>query len=56
MKQGTEETKFIKEPEDKTQEFILQKNKKTKIGVTILVVFLAILIIGILISNVFFNN
>jgi hypothetical protein len=56
MKQDTEETKFVKEPEEKTQEFILQKNKKTKLGVTILIAFLVILIIGIIISNVFFTN
>jgi len=56
MKQGTEETKFVKEPEEKTQEYILQKNKKTKLGVTILIAFLVILVIGIVISNVFFTN
>lgn len=56
MKQNTEETKFVKEPEEETQEYILQKNKKTKLGVTIITAFLVILIIGIIISNVFFNN
>jgi len=56
MKQGIEETKFVKESEEETHEFILQKNKKTKLGATILITFLAILIIGIIISNVFFNN
>jgi flagellar basal body-associated protein FliL len=56
MTQHTEETKFVKESEDKTQQFILQKNKKTKLGITILVVFLVVLIIGIVISNMFFNN
>ncbi|WP_171017314.1 hypothetical protein [Maribacter sp. ACAM166] len=56
MKQGPEETQFVKESEEETREFILQKNKKTKLGVTILVVFLVFLIIGVIISNVFFNN
>ncbi|MEP2280306.1 hypothetical protein [Maribacter sp.] len=52
----TDETKFVKEPEEETQEYILQKNKKTKLGVTILVAFLVILVIGIIVSNVFFTN
>ncbi|MGJ8715298.1 MULTISPECIES: hypothetical protein [Maribacter] len=56
MKENTEETKFVKEPEEDTREYILQKNKKTKLGVTILTAFLVLLIIGIIISNVFFNN
>lgn len=56
MTQNTQETKFVKEPEEETQEYILQKNKKTKVGITILVSFLVILIIGIIVSNVFFTN
>ncbi|MDF4220291.1 hypothetical protein PXC01_01755 [Maribacter sp. M208] len=52
----TEETKFVKEPEEETQEYILQKNKKTKLGVTILVAFLVLLIGGIIVSNIFFTN
>ncbi|MDO6471692.1 hypothetical protein [Maribacter sp. 1_MG-2023] len=52
----TQETKFIKESEEETQQYILQKNKKTKVGVTILVVFLVLLIVGVVISNVFFTN
>lgn len=56
MKQNTQETKFVKEPEEETREFIIQKNKKTKLGITILIAFLVILIIGIIISNVFFTN
>lgn len=56
MTQNKQETKFVKESEEKTQQFILQKNKKTKVGVTILVAFLVLLIIGVIISNVFFTN
>ncbi|WP_157486398.1 hypothetical protein [Maribacter forsetii] len=56
MKKNNQETKFVKEPEENTREFILQKNKKTKLGVTILVAFLVLLIGGIIISNVFFTN
>lgn len=56
MTQNKQETKFVKESEEETQQFILQKNKKTKVGVTILVAFLVLLIIGVIISNVFFTN
>ena len=56
MKENTKETKFVKKPKEETREFILQKNKKTKLGVTILISFLVILIIGIIVSNVFFTN
>lgn len=52
----TDETKFVKEPEEETREYILQKNKKTKLGVTILVAFLVVLVVGIIVSNVFFTN
>ncbi|MDP5062761.1 MAG: hypothetical protein NWP64_12640 [Maribacter sp.] len=56
MIKETEETKFVKEPEENTQQFILQKNKKTKVGVTILVAFLVLLVIGVIVSNIFFTN
>ncbi|WP_405411793.1 hypothetical protein [Maribacter sp. Asnod1-A12] len=56
MTKHTEETKFVKDPEENTQEYILQKNKKTKVGATILIAFLVLLIIGLIISNLFFNN
>ncbi|WP_324024833.1 hypothetical protein QSV08_16610 [Maribacter sp. BPC-D8] len=56
MTQNTQETKFVKESEEETQLYILQKNKKTKVGVTILVAFLVVLVIGVVISSVFFTN
>ncbi|WP_405384754.1 hypothetical protein [Maribacter sp. LLG6340-A2] len=56
MKQDSEKTKFVKEPEEDTREYILQKNKKTKLGATIVIAFLVLLIIGIIVSNVFFTN
>ncbi len=56
MTQNTQETKFVKESEEETQQYILQKNKKTKVGITILVAFLVLLIVGVIISNVFFTN
>ena len=56
MTQNTQETKFVKESEEETQQYILQKNKKTKVGITILVAFLVLLMVGVIISNVFFTN
>lgn len=55
-KQGKEETKFIKEEKDQTDEFILQKNVKTRSGVTIIVVFIIILIIAIGVSWYYFRT
>ncbi|WP_156036440.1 hypothetical protein [Sediminicola sp. YIK13] len=52
-KENDTETKFIKEEENKTQQFILQKNSKTKIASIIITVFLVILVIGIIASGVF---
>jgi uncharacterized membrane protein YvbJ len=56
LKNRTQETKIVKEKDEKTHQFILHKNKKTKLGVTIIIAFLVILIIGIIISKMFFNN
>lgn len=55
-KENDRDTKFIKEPEEPTKEFVFQKNKKTKIGFTIILVFLIILIAGIILSGVFFET
>ena len=56
MKQGPEKTEFVKEPEKETGKYIFQKNKKTKVGFIITVIFLVILIIGIIISNQFLDT
>lgn len=56
MKQGTEDTKLVKEPENKTDKYIFQKNRKTKNGFIIIVVFLILLIGGIFLSGTFFNQ
>ncbi len=54
MKQGEEKTKFIKEPEESTRDYIFQKNKKTKVGAGIVVAFLAVLAAGVSISIYYF--
>ena len=46
----------IREENDNTSEdYILQKNKKTKVGVAIIVSILILIIIGIFISGLFFE-
>ncbi len=54
MKQGEERTEFVKEPENQTSKFIFQKNKKTKIGATVIIIFLVLITLGIIISGVSF--
>ncbi|MFS4446506.1 hypothetical protein [Maribacter sp. 2307UL18-2] len=56
MKQGQEETKFVKEPEEPTRDYIFQKNQKTKTGTFIMIGFLVLLVIGIIISAIYFGS
>ncbi len=56
MKQGPEKTQFVKDPEEDTNKYIFQKNRKTKIGALILIVFLVSLLIGLLVSNSFLST
>ncbi|MEJ1222513.1 hypothetical protein [Sediminicola sp. 1XM1-17] len=55
-KENDSKTEFIKEEEDNTQQFILQKNSKTKMAILIISIFLVILIGGIVISGLFFGE
>ena len=45
-------TKFIKDSDEETREYILQKNKKTKTAVIIIAAFLILMIVGIIVSGV----
>ncbi|QWX82484.1 hypothetical protein H0I23_15710 [Cellulophaga sp. HaHaR_3_176] len=45
--------KFIKESDEDTKHYILQKNKKTKIGATIIIGMLIVIIGAIVISGIF---
>ncbi|AYN68907.1 hypothetical protein D1013_16735 [Euzebyella marina] len=56
MKQGHEKTEFIKEEGDTHDQYILQKNTKTKTGIYIIAAFLILLIVGIIVSAVFFGS
>jgi hypothetical protein len=54
-KENDSKTKFIKESNEETSHYILQKNKKTKLGAGIIIAFLLVLVLGIIISGVFFE-
>ncbi len=55
-KSTDQDTKFIKDPKDKTGNFIFQNNKITKAGVIIIIVFLVLLVIGVIASGVFISQ
>ncbi|WP_175416157.1 hypothetical protein [Aggregatimonas sangjinii] len=55
-KQGNEKTEFVKEEDEKKEEYIFQKNTITKTGTIIIIAFLILLGIGLLVSGVFFEN
>lgn len=44
IKQGEENTEFVKDKNQKTENYIFQKNAKTKFGFTFIIITLAILI------------
>lgn len=56
MKQGEEEAKLVKEPEKETRNYIFQKNTKTKVGTAITIGALVLLIIGIIVSAIYFGS
>ncbi|MHA7056966.1 hypothetical protein ACWGOQ_0007080 [Aquimarina sp. M1] len=43
--------KFVKDDEEKRSDYILQKNPKTKFGVKFIVIVLALLIVGVIVSG-----
>ena len=55
-KSTDEDTKFIKDKNAKTGNFIFQNNKITKAGVVIIVIFLVILVIGVIASGIFISE
>lgn len=56
IKQGTEKTEFIKDNGETHDQYILQKNTKTKTAVYIISAFLILIILGVIVSAVFFGN
>lgn len=56
MKQGEENTELVKEEENPKRNYIFQKNKKTVVATVIIVAFLIFLILGLVLSGVFFET
>lgn len=56
IKQGEEHAEIIKEKGDNTDNYILQKNKKTIVAISIITVFLIVLILGIVLSGILFES
>lgn len=56
MKQGDENTKFVKDDENPTKKYLFQKNNKTKIAFYFIAVVLILLILAIVITGNYFGN
>ena len=52
LKQGEEQTEFVKEPEKDSRKYIFQKNSKTQTAIVIIVVVLLLIIAGLVGSGV----
>jgi len=51
-----EDTKIVKDENDKTTNFIFQNSKITKTGFFIIIAFLILLIVGVIVSGVFMDQ
>jgi hypothetical protein len=52
----SEDTKLVKDKNEKTGNFIFQNTKITKIGFIIIIVFIVILVIGVISSGIFLSE
>jgi hypothetical protein len=55
MKQGQEKIQLVKDPQEETEQYIFQKNTKTKIGAGVIIGFLLIIVMAIILSGLTFN-
>ena len=55
-KQSAENTEFVKEEHNPKRNYIFQKSGITKTGFVIILVLLAIIVVGIIFSGLFFQN
>lgn len=55
-KQGEENTQILKDTKDPKDNYIFQNNKKTKIGAAIITAVLLIVLLGLILSGVIFEN
>lgn len=56
IKQPEEDTELVKEADNPKRNYIFQKTGITKTGFYIIIAFLVLLIIGIIVSGVFFES
>ena len=56
MKQGEEDAKLVKEPKEPTRNYIFQKTKITRRALYIIIGFLIILILGVVVSAIYFEG
>lgn len=54
MKQGEENAKFIKNSNNDSTNYILQKNKKTRVGTFIIITVLVLILVAIIMSAFYF--
>ncbi|MCM4150702.1 hypothetical protein DHD05_03780 [Arenibacter sp. N53] len=55
-KQGEENTQILKDENDPSDNYIFQDNKKTKIGAAIITAVLLIILAGLILSGLIFEN
>ena len=55
MKQGEEDAKLVKEPEEPTRNYIFQKTRITRKALYIIIAFLVLLIVSVVVTAFYFE-
>lgn len=56
IKQGKEKTEFVKDENQETDNYIFQKNTKTKLGFGVILSILVLIVLAIVVSLYFFET